>query len=102
MKQIIAGKIYNTATAEKIVDWDNGHYPNDFQFLSETLYITIKGQFFLHCRGGAATHCAQRIGNGWTGGAHLKKLSRSEAIDWCESRHIYVDLVTSFFELDEA
>jgi hypothetical protein len=48
MKAVIDHIRYNTDTAEKIGSYDNGYAVSDFKHLSETLYKTKSGQYFLH------------------------------------------------------
>ncbi|HFC30549.1 MAG TPA: hypothetical protein ENJ44_05850 [Oceanospirillales bacterium] len=48
MKAIIGGKIYNTETAELIVEGDNGLSVNDGYYRIERLYRTKKGVYFIH------------------------------------------------------
>lgn len=53
MKKIIDKKMYDTEKALLLAEYWNGLGGNDFRNISEHLYITNKGQFFLHCSGGA-------------------------------------------------
>ncbi|MCH2216477.1 MAG: hypothetical protein MK076_00105 [Flavobacteriales bacterium] len=96
MKVIIERKSYNTETATKIAEWDNGRYRNDFSAIEETLYKTKKGQYFLHGWGGAATSYAKTFGNSSSEGESIKLLSENEAIDWL-SLHGKVDEIEMYF-----
>lgn len=52
MKKIIEGKIYNTDTAREIGRYDYLS-ATDFEHVSEVLYRTNKGSYFLYYEGGA-------------------------------------------------
>lgn len=47
MQAIIKGKIYNTETATLIARGDNDTYPNDCWYLTEALYRTPRGNYFI-------------------------------------------------------
>ena len=86
MKKIINGKTYNTETATEL-----GHYRNvlsgsDFFNVSEWLYMTRKGAYFLCGEGGAASSWGEACGDSWTGGSDIRVMSESEALHWM-SRH---------------
>jgi len=84
MKQVIVSKIYNTETAEEIHSWSNGLGSGDFNSLSETLYMTKKGAFFLHGDGGAMTCWARGNGNSQWGSEGIQPMSKAEAVEWLE------------------
>jgi hypothetical protein len=87
MIKIINGKKYDTATATKLVYWNNGHYPNDFHFISERLYQKKNGEFFLYVEGGAATKYSQNCcGGGTCSGEDIFPLSIDEAKTWVERK----------------
>ena len=82
MQKIIDGKRYNTKTA-KLVAEDGEHYRSDFNFWSEGLYLTSKGQWFLHGEGGGLSKYAESAsGGGWTGGTDIRPLTEQEAFEW--------------------
>ena len=54
MKKIINGKVYDTASAKLVGEWDNGRYGRDFGRCAEELYQKRTGEFFLHGSGGAS------------------------------------------------
>ncbi len=85
MKKIIEKKVYNTETATLIAEYWNGFSNNDFRNLSEDLYITQKGQWFIHGRGGAMTKYSESNGNSSWGSSDIILLSGSEAYNWLET-----------------
>jgi len=86
MKKVINGKVYNTETAQKVGEWDNGCYTNDFNYSSEDLYRKKTGEFFLHCEGGALSAYATRNGNSSGYGEQIAPMSYDEAKEWAEKR----------------
>lgn len=88
MQRVKDRKLYDTETAEQIAR----HAPNtdqdDFHYLVETLYRTADGEYFIHGEGGAATKYARRVSNGKTSGEEITRLTREEALNWCEDRAI--------------
>lgn len=103
MKRVIDGRLFNTETAEKVAHDDNGLPVNDFASWRETLYITKKGQYFLHGRGGALTRYREPVGtNGWTDGQAIVPLTETEARTWCEEHQINADLIVERFKIEEA
>lgn len=85
MKRVIEKKLYNTATAEKIAEWNNGRGRADFNGIEETLYRTKKGAFFLKYWGGAATSYAEILGSHSSEGSGIKPLSNQESLEWLEN-----------------
>ena len=80
MRKIVDGKLYDTEIAKLITGWNKGE---GYFYISECLYRTRKGTFFLECYGGACTKYKESvINNGWTDGSLLKVLSEEETIDW--------------------
>lgn len=83
MKKIIDGKTYNTETAKKIAEWDNGLSYNDFDYRSEELYRKRTGEYFLYGSGGARTEWGTVMDDGWlAGGSNIVPLTQEEAQDW--------------------
>ena len=61
MKKIIDGRRYDTDTAKKLVNWDNGLPINAFSYTEETLYQKRTGEYFLYGESGAAgRYCRRR------------------------------------------
>lgn len=85
MKQIIDGKVYNTKTAEYLGEC---HYsqPWDFNYISEDLYRTKKGTFFLYGEGGPhSKYCTYGANGSWGGGCKITILTETEAKEWVEN-----------------
>lgn len=86
MKKVIDGKLYNTETATEITSYSNNLGANDFNNLSETLYKTDNGNWFLKGTGGAMTKYSVSIGNGGrSGSSTIIALTEQEAFQWCET-----------------
>ncbi len=85
MKRIINGVTYNTETATLIyTDALEGSW-NDLKWLSESLYKTRSGRFFLHGEGGAMTKYGKAVGtNSWIGGEEIIPISEDYARRWLE------------------
>jgi hypothetical protein len=86
MRQVIDKKVYNTETAECLAEYDNGLSGRDFHSLSESLYKTKKGTFFLYGVGGPMTEYAVHHGNETSGSSKITPMTREEAIAWAELR----------------
>ena len=86
MKKIINGRMYDTETAEKIEEWDNGMYGNDFRACEETLYKKKTGEYFIHGSGGALSKYAVSCGNGSTGSSDIIPLTKDRAKTWMEEK----------------
>lgn len=85
MKKIINRKVYDTETAAKIGDWNNGEWGNNLYICFETLYRKKNGEFFIHGEGGAATKYASVCsGDGWASGEGIVPMSYDSARDWAE------------------
>ena len=85
MKKVIAGKVYDTATAQRLAYWENMADTRYFHQYSETLYRKKTGEYFLHGEGGPLTQYAQTVGtNSWSGGERIMPMTYSEAQKWAE------------------
>jgi len=102
MKTVIEGKIYNTETAEMIHEWENSYGRSDFNWCRECLYKTEKGAWFVAGEGHANSRWAESYGTSRGPGEGIMPLSNSEALDWCETHEVDVDLIGEHFEIDEA
>jgi hypothetical protein len=96
MRRIIDRKRYDTETAELIGDFFNGLSDSDFNYISEELYRTKTGTFFLAGEGGAATHWAREYGNASTEGEGIQVLSADEALKWAEE-HCKAEIIEKYF-----
>jgi len=102
MRQIIAGKAYDTDKADQIYFCSNGYSRTDFKYVEETLYRTRKGRWFLYGRGGPLTRYAESCGdNSYTGGSRIEPLSENEARDWLMS-HAPAEVFEQHFAAEEA
>lgn len=86
MYKVINGKRYDTETARKLGEWDNGTSPDNFKWISETIYKTKSGNFFLHGEGGPLTPYATVSGNDTGWGKKITPLSEEQARAWSEDR----------------
>lgn len=86
MKKIINNKLYDTATAKKLAEWDeNGTDP--LNYIAEALYRKKTGEFFVFGDGGANTKYA-RIGRlkGFEPGSAILPMSLEQAKEWALDR----------------
>lgn len=86
MKKIINNKLYDTATAKKLAEWDeNG--TDSRNYISESLYRKKTGEFFVFGDGGANTKYA-RIGrlNVFEPGSAILPMSLEQAKEWALDR----------------
>lgn len=86
MKKIINNKLYDTATAKKLAEWDeNG--TDSRNYISEALYRKKTGEFFVFGDGGANTKYA-RIGRlkVFEPGSAILPLSLDQAKEWALDR----------------
>jgi len=86
MKQVIDGKLYNTETATKIGSYWNGLSTSDFRRVSEELYRTKSGNYFLAGTGGPLTPYAESNGESSWGSSRIIPLSKEEAFEWAQQR----------------
>jgi hypothetical protein len=97
MIQIIDGKRYNTETAEKVGEYWNGLSSSDFHNMSEDLYRTRNGSWFLYYKGGALSSYARSCGNrSYCGDSGLKAMTEDEAYAWLEL-HFQVEAIEKYF-----
>ncbi len=86
-KRVVDRKVYDTDTAELVHEYWNGYSSRDFKCISEQLYKTPKGNFFLLGAGGAMTKYAVDCGNNSRSGSsdNIIPLTKEEAIEWLET-----------------
>lgn len=101
MKKIIEKKVYNTETAKEIGWCGNGCHVNDFNYMRQTLYQTKRGQYFLHCEGGANTCYSERVGNMYCAGEVIKLMTEPEARLWAEENLEADEYIEHFGEVEE-
>lgn len=102
MKQIINGKTYNTETATELGHYWNGRSDSDFSHISESLYRTKNGQYFLAGEGGPMTRYSRPVGDMTGGGKGIIPLSESEAREWMERYCDADEYIAAFGEPEEA
>jgi hypothetical protein len=101
VKKLINGKLFNTDTATFIGDGCSKCGMSDFNWFSEKLFKTKKGQFFLVGEGGPMSKWAQSCGtNSWGSGSGMKLLTREQALEWAET-YLDVDEVLEEFAIEE-
>ncbi|MTI67130.1 MAG: hypothetical protein FH753_11115 [Firmicutes bacterium] len=96
MKKVINRKVYNTETAELIAEYWNGLGVSDFRYLSEDLYRTKKGAYFLHGSGGPMTKYSESSGNSTWGIETIIPLTDQEAYEWLEE-HDESEVIEKYF-----
>lgn len=96
MKKIINKKMYDTDKALLLAEYWNGLDRNDFRNISEDLYITNKGQFFLHCSGGALTEYSETNGKNSWGSQTFIVLNKDETYKWLEKNN-EVEVIATYF-----
>jgi hypothetical protein len=98
MKTIITGKRYDTETATQIACVWNGCSRSDFKYLSEGLYKTAAGTWFLAGEGGANTNYAEirEGGRSRCGGKQVVPFTPAEAKLWLEANGKTEALETHF------
>jgi len=84
MRKIVDGKIYDTATAERIAGRRTGYGRGDFNWCEEALYHTKKGSWFLAGQGGAMTRYSQNSGVYETSSPSIIPLTEEEALEWLQ------------------
>jgi len=100
MRKIINGYFYDTERATEIATASNGHQKTDFQYMSETLYQSPSGQFFIAGEGGAMSSYSQPVGNNnWSDGEDIHLVSPKDAKEWLEDHQsIISEDVPEIFE----
>ena len=96
MKKIINGKRYNTETAKQLATYDNGYPMGDLNYVSEDLYRTKSGMFFIHAAGGANTIYNTMVEDWFCGGEKIIPLDESGARAWAE-QHITAEKYEEIF-----
>lgn len=80
MKTIIAGRVYDTDTAERVCELECRVYRSDFAWHETSLYRSPKGQFFVAGRGNARSMWAEPAYGGGSGpGSGLRLVDEDEA-----------------------
>lgn len=96
MKKVIRGSRYDTETARVLGRRTNGLLPGELEYVSETLYRTKAGKFFLHGEGGPKTAYSERTATGWKGGECITPIEVEQAQGWAEE-HLDADEYEGIF-----
>lgn len=96
MKRLINGKLYNTETATRIADWDNGRNRSDFHVVEKYLYLTKKGNWFIEYFGGVATQFAETTGNSSSQGRGIEPITPEEAFEFLQ-KYNFIELAEKYF-----
>lgn len=101
MKKHIDGKLYNTETAKKIADWNNGKTGE--LFFSETLHQKKTGEFFLFGTGEPQSKYSEFHKNSWLrkGSSVIIPMSWENAKEWAEKHMISEDYNKFFGEISD-
>jgi hypothetical protein len=100
VKRIIDGLRYDTETALKVAEWDNGRYNGDFELIEEALYKTKSGRWFLAAYGGALTEYSEPAGNnGRCAGSRVIPFTAYEAQKWLEG-YGFTNAIEKHFSAD--
>lgn len=84
MKKIINNKVYDTAKAELVGEW-NTRWEDRLYRCCEELYRKRTGEFFLYGYGGPGSKYAVSTGNSdWSGGEKIIPLTYEAAQKWAE------------------
>lgn len=101
MKKVINGKMYNTETAEIVMEHWNGYSSRDFNYCYEELHRKKTGEFFLYGKGGALSKYADHCANMMCDGEKIIPLTEREAREYVE-RHGDADKYIELFgEVEE-
>ena len=92
--------MYNTETAKKIADYDNGCGCGDFRGFEEALYKTKNGNYFTAGSGGPMTQYAFTSGGSTSGSSDIFLLTTEEAREWLEQYGSTSEYLSEF-EVDE-
>lgn len=99
MKAIINGKKYDTETAAQIASYSNTGDRGDFRFVSEKLYKTDNGSYFIAGEGGPMTSYAKSGGSGsTTGSSEIRPKSPQAALEWCEDHNKVSETILEEFD----
>jgi len=101
MVKVIDGKRYNTDTATEIFHYWNGLSSQDFRNVSEGLYVTKKGSYFLYGSGGPMSKYAVSNENTTSGSSDIIPLSKKDAFKWCEKYADREAIETHFADMIE-
>jgi hypothetical protein len=95
MQQTINNMLYDTETAKPLGNWQRG-FSSERGYISETLFITQEGDYFLYGEGGSRSRYAQRVApNTWGYGERIIPFTSEEANAWAENHLSEADFYTA-------
>lgn len=97
MRKVINKKVYDTNAARLVAQYHNGLSSSDFRYIYERLYVTRKGQYFLHAEGGALTIYSESSGNSTWGIETIILFTKEEVYEWLEERG-YTEVIEEVFK----
>jgi hypothetical protein len=100
MKATIDNRVYDTTKA-KLVATASNYGGNDFRAWTEDLYLTGKGNWFLHGMGGPMSKYAEHHLNSSTDGELITPMTAEEAYAWCETHQLQKAIDQHFSEMIE-
>ena len=101
MTKFINGKRYRTGNGEMIYCHSNCLPDNDDNRLTEVLYVTKKGNYFIYGTGGAKTKYAVSHGETSSGSEDIIPLTKDEAFRWLAELNRNEEIELFFWELIE-
>ena len=100
-EKIKNGMLYSICSSERICGFDNGLNSGDFRNISEDLYRTKKGSWFIYGAGGSLTKYGKKVGNMTCGSEDFIPITDEEARKFIED-HGDKEIYMKYFELVEA
>lgn len=99
MKLTISGNTYDSETAHFILEVSNSYPSNSYHYISESLFRTEEGQFFICGHYCPLLDCSDNFGNSTTGGYGLHLLSDADALLFLQ---IYscLDVIETYFPVN--
>lgn len=104
MKRVIAGRVYNTDTADHVCELPCSAFPGDFRYHDTDLYRTKNGNYFLAGSGGPMSMWAEpAMGGGTCGGKGIIPVDKDDAREHAEAAELSPeDMIDAGFELQDA
>lgn len=96
MRAVIEGKRYDTDKATEVASIENGYNLSDFDYFTEGLYRTTKGNWFLAGWGNARSPYGTTIGNTRGSGERVTVLTPADVQQWLEDNG-KVDALDAYF-----
>lgn len=84
MKKTVNGATYDTKTAKAIACYNNNLPQSNPCYVTEILYLTPKGKFFLHGKGGPLSQYGLYSGTNRRSREHMIPMTEIRAREWVE------------------